>query len=82
MYRIIGPHNNYTFSNIDITLLALLLVWELFWKGLALWKAGRNNQSVWFICLLIINTAGILEIAYLLLFQKRPVPEAAEKYER
>lgn len=70
-----GPHHYYTLSNPDISLLVILIIWEIFWKGIALWKAGRNNQSAWFICLLILNTAGILEIAYLLYFQKQQKSE-------
>ena len=44
-----------------------LLIWEVFWKGISLWKASRNNQIVWFVCLLIFNTLGILPIIYLLI---------------
>lgn len=47
--------------------LLLAVVWELTWKGLGLWKAGRNNQPGWFIAILVLNTAGILPIIYLLL---------------
>lgn len=43
----------------------LLLVWSLFWKGLALWHSARRAQHVWFIVMLVLNTAGILEIIYL-----------------
>ena len=43
-----------------------LIVWGLFWKGLALWHSGRRGQPWWFVILLIVNTAGILEIIYLL----------------
>ncbi len=43
-----------------------LIVWELTWKLIALWKAARNNQPMWFVCLAIINTAGILPIIYIL----------------
>lgn len=42
-----------------------LMIWEMVWKGIALWKAGRNNQLTWFVCLLIFNTAGILPIVYI-----------------
>lgn len=45
--------------------LFLLVIWSLFWKGLALWHAGRKGQPWWFIALLVINTMGILEIIYL-----------------
>lgn len=48
-----------------------LIIWEMVWKGIGMWKAGRNNQLVWFICILIFNTAGILPILYLWLFQEK-----------
>ena len=38
--------------------------WSLVWKGLALWKASRQGQKVWFVLLLVVNTLGILEIIY------------------
>jgi hypothetical protein len=51
-------------------LLGLILIWDLIWRGLALWKAGRHNQKIWFIFLLILNSLGILPVVYLLFFQK------------
>ena len=51
-------------------LLALVIVWSLLWKGLALWRAGKNNQPAWFIFLLVLNTVGLLEITYLYFFQR------------
>ncbi len=54
-----------------VMLIALALVWSFVWKGIALWKCGRNNQLAWYIALLILNTCGILEIIYLLWFQKK-----------
>ena len=53
-------------------LLALLVVWTLIWKGLALWRAARAGQSAWFVAFLALNTAGLLEIAYLAFFALRP----------
>ncbi len=47
-----------------------IIVWCLIWKGIALWKSARNKQKVWFVCLLIINTLGILEMIYIAFFQK------------
>lgn len=52
-------------------LFALLTLWSIIWKGIALWYTARNNQLAWFIALLVINTAGILEIIYLRFFQKK-----------
>jgi hypothetical protein len=51
--------------------LLILGIWELIWKGIALWKCGRYNQKYWFIAILILNTLGILPIIYLLFFQKK-----------
>jgi hypothetical protein len=46
-------------------LIFLLVIWTIFWKGLALWHSGRRAQPWWFVVLLIVNTIGILEIIYL-----------------
>lgn len=43
----------------------VLLLWVIVWKALALWQAARRDQKIWFIALLIVNTAGLLEITYL-----------------
>lgn len=43
-----------------------LVAWELVWKGLALWRAARRGEQVWFIAILVLNTLGILPIIYLL----------------
>ncbi|MBI2676931.1 MAG: hypothetical protein HYX21_03250 [Candidatus Yanofskybacteria bacterium] len=50
------------------------IVWSLVWKGLALWKAARRGENVWFVALLVINTFGILEILYLYVFTKKFSP--------
>jgi hypothetical protein len=57
-----------------ITALILLAIWDGVWKLIALWKSARHNQLAWFICLAIFNTAGILPILYILLFQKKETP--------
>lgn len=49
----------------------VLAIWTLIWKGLALWRASRNYQKVWFVVLLVVNTVGLLEILYLFLFSKK-----------
>ena len=59
--------------------LLLLILWELVWKSIALWKTGRNNQLAWFVCILILNTAGILPIVYLLFFQPKAKKVAKKK---
>jgi len=56
-------------------LIVLLVLWTLPWKGVALWKAAKNNHKRWFIALLVINTLGILEILYIFVFGKKHKPE-------
>lgn len=53
--------------------LLLLLLWIIFWKGLALWQSAQRKEKIWFIALLLVNTLGLLEIVYLLIvkYQKR-----------
>ncbi len=59
-----------------IVLVAIaFVVWSIVWKGLALWHAARRKQGWWFLILLLVNTAGILEIIYLLLVAKVPMSD-------
>ena len=48
----------------------ILVVWTLYWKYQSLWYAAKHDHKWWFIALLVINTAGILEILYLYVFSK------------
>lgn len=48
-----------------------LVVWSLVWKGFSLWKAAQAKNKYWFIALLLINTAGILDILYIFVFSKK-----------
>ena len=57
-----------------IVILVLIAIWDGVWKLIALWKSARRQQLAWFICLAIFNTAGILPILYLTLFQKQEAP--------
>ena len=59
------------FDNPWSTLIAMVVIWSVIWKGIALWKAARNDQLGWYVALLVINTAGILEILYIVNFQKK-----------
>ena len=59
--------------------LLLIIVWSLFWKGLALWHAGRRGQPWWFVIMLVINTVGILEIIYLFVVIKLKFSELFKK---
>ena len=52
-------------------LIWLILLWTLPWKGVALWKAARNEHKWWFIALLVLNTMAILEIIYIFFFSEK-----------
>jgi len=52
-------------------IMILLVAWTLYWKFHALWYAAKHDHKWWFIAIMIINTAGILEIVYLYHFAKK-----------
>jgi hypothetical protein len=58
-------------SPLILTLLILLVLWELGWKGFGLWKSAKNSHLAWFVCIFIFNTIGILPIIYIYFFQKK-----------
>lgn len=51
-------------------LFVIFILWSILWKGLALWISAKEQKKWWFIVMLIINTAGILEIVYILGFSE------------
>lgn len=57
-------------TTIFMLTIVVAIVWTLIWKGIALWHAARNRQTVWFIIMLVLNTLGILEIVYLVFFRQ------------
>ena len=67
--------------NSQATLLILLLLWSLPWKAVALWKAARRGEKIWFIVLLVVNTLALLEILYIFIFSKRTQKVKNEKIE-
>ena len=60
---------------IPLGILIVLIIWSFVWKLLALWKSARKGSIVWFIMLVLINTAGILEILYLFIFSEMGKPK-------
>jgi uncharacterized membrane protein YiaA len=49
------------------TLITVIILWDVLWKGFALWKAAKRNEKGWYVAILILNTVGILPICYLFL---------------
>jgi MFS superfamily sulfate permease-like transporter len=61
-------------NSLPIWLLSAIIiaaVWEMIWKLIALWRAGRNNHLAWFICIGLINTIGVLPIIYILMHRNK-----------
>jgi len=57
-------------KNYTILLIAIF-IWTIPWKGVALWRAAKNNDRAWFLAILILNTVAILEILYIFVFFKK-----------
>lgn len=53
----------------------VLLLWTIFWKGWALWIAANKKHLPWFLILLIVNTMGLLEIAYIFYLKKHDLDQ-------
>jgi len=66
--ELVTPHIVLIFWTI---LIIILIIWDGVWKLIALWKAARNNHLVWFICIALFNTIGILPIIYILIHRKK-----------
>jgi len=57
---------NFDVSTTWLTVIFLLAIWDLVWKSIALWRAARNSATGWFIALVLVNSAGVLPIIYIL----------------
>ena len=55
--------------------LAALAIWEIIWKGLGLWRAGRRNEPIWFVAILLVNSVGLLPIIYLVMTKAQSKPQ-------
>jgi hypothetical protein len=59
-----------------ITALIFATIWQLFWKGIAFWRAAKLHQKKWFIALVVLsplNDLGVVPIVYLFFFAKHPL---------
>jgi hypothetical protein len=61
-------------------LLFAAYLWTLLWKGIALWRAAGLKQRNWFVAILVLNTLGILELAYLFYFAKKRLTVSELKF--
>jgi len=61
-----------------IPVLVVLAIWDTVWRLIGLWRSARNNHPIWFICIAILNTVGILPIIYILMHRKSD-PQCVEE---
>ncbi len=54
----------------NVKVLALIVLWTLPWKAVALWKSANRKEKWWFAAIFLVNTFAILEILYLFVFIK------------
>lgn len=62
--------------------LVIVSIWSLVWTMFAAWIAAKKNSKIWFIILLMLNTAGILEILYIFILSKRDSREKTSDSEK
>jgi hypothetical protein len=66
-------------DGLPIWLVIIVLIWSLFWKGIALWKAAQLSHKNWFIIILLVNTLGILDIIYIRFIARKYSVETVEE---
>lgn len=50
-----------------IPLVVIISLFDAVMKAIAMWKSARNNHLIWFVCIAVFNTVGILPIVYIIL---------------
>ncbi len=60
----------------QLVLVVVVVICEVILKGMALWRSAQNGHKGWFVVMLILNTAGILPLVYLLITQPKNAPKA------
>lgn len=51
-------------------LLLAIVIWDLAWRCIGVWKSTKNNQPVWSVLFVLFQTIGILPILYIFVFSK------------
>lgn len=72
--------HSYAFGPV-VGLVFLLAMVEIVLKGFALWRAARLERTGWFVLILLLNTAGILPIIFLIMTKNEyaKLPKSAVK---
>lgn len=51
--------------------IVIVAIWDVVWKGIGLWRASERGDKIWFGIMLVLNTAGILPIIYILITNQK-----------
>jgi hypothetical protein len=73
---------NLPYDNNFIIFLIILTLWSIPWKLYGVWTAVKNDHKKWLVALLILNTAGILEIFYIFGIAKKSWSEVKEAFKK
>lgn len=65
--------NSNSWSNLP-GIIVPVAIWSAIWTGFALWYAARREEKGWFIFFILVHTAGIIEILYLIFVAQALVP--------
>ncbi|HNW71430.1 MAG TPA: DUF5652 family protein [Candidatus Paceibacterota bacterium] len=66
----------------NLIFLLIMIFWVIPWKGYALWTTVKNNNKIWFIVLLIVNTFGLLEVIYVFGVAKKKWSDVGRAFKR
>lgn len=55
----------------ELLLITVLVVWELIWKAIALYKAWKKGDKLRFVLIFILNTCGLLPMIYIFLWDRK-----------
>lgn len=69
-------------SAFDLIIVIILTVWTVVWKIYSVWNAAKHNNKKWFILLLLLNTAGILDMIYIFKILKKDTKEVKKDFNR
>jgi hypothetical protein len=57
----------------------LIALWTIPWKVYAVWLAAKSRRPKWFVALVLLNTASILELIYVFKIEKKTWPEVKKE---
>ncbi len=60
----------------------ILAIWTIPWKIYAAWTAAKHGHKKWFVAVVLLNTASILELIYIFKIAKKSWVEVKGDFRR